>query len=701
MAQLQVSGLCRQSELVKVFGQNRKRLNRAMNQLRDHGISSFFKKRGGRRGGTVLTPEVKDAAELLFTQGESRRDVSKALKVDYSTLSKAISDGRLTETTTASPTASTKTERSQQDFQAAQGMGTACLRTDERLLAAFGKIDGVLPVFESSVDLPYGGVLCALPALLENGLLHKIDVLGDIHGYYTKVQIIQVLAIMYLCRFMTIEQLQGAPPGEIGKLIGLDRIPEARCLRGKTKELSQEKKAENWAAELSALWMKKYPDTTGFLYVDGHIKAYGGKIDLPKRYVSRQRLCLSGISYYWVNDAIGQPFFVVECQIDHGMLEALRTKIIPRLIRDIPNQPTDAQLEADPLLYRFIIVFDREGCSPAFFKEVWNEHRIACLTYKKNKSSDWDETEFCEVQGKTQRGEPFQMELAERITTVGSNENIIEVKEVRKLCESGKQTVIITTAKSLDIGKAAVYMFARWGQENFFAYAMHHFAIDKLTAYGKEIFGDPETVTNPKWRSLTTTRRRLTSHLKELLLKQDRMDSHKGADPNHKSHEKWIVKKSDILETIKDVKDEIENVKKAVKDIDQHILWKDLPEKEKFSKLPTARRSLLNTVGMICYRAETAMASVLAEEGLSFSQSRAILQDLFVASVDIKPDYQLKNLNIYVHSAPTRKSNLRLSKLLEHLTQTETLFPGTDMKLVYHSVACSVKNEAEGTFEIP
>lgn len=274
MAQLQVSRLCRQSELVKVFGQNRKRLNRAMNQLRDHGISSFFKKRGGRRGGTVLTPEVKDAAELLFTQGESRRDVSKALKVDYSTLSKAISDGRLTETTTASPTASTKTERSQQDFQEAEGMGTACLRTDERLLAAFGKIDGVLPVFESSVDLPYGGVLCALPALLENGLLHKIDVLGDIHGYYTKVQIIQVLAIMYLCRFMTIEQLQGAPPGEIGKLIGLDRIPEARCLRGKTKELSQEKKAENWAAELSALWMKKYPDTTGFLYVDGHIKAY-------------------------------------------------------------------------------------------------------------------------------------------------------------------------------------------------------------------------------------------------------------------------------------------------------------------------------------------------------------------------------------------------------------------------------------------
>lgn len=697
MARLQVSGLCRQSELVKTFGQNRKRLNRAMNQLLDHGTASFFRKRKGRRGGTVLTPEIKEAAQRLLNQGEMRRDVSKTLKIGYSALSKAIGDGRLTESDTVSPVASTQSERTRLDSLAAEGMGTACLRSEERLLASFGKIDGVLPVFEVSSDLPFGGVLCALPALLENGLLHKADVLGDIRGYYTKVQILQVLSIMFLCRFTTIEQLRGAPPGELGKLIGLDRIPEARCLRKKSTQISENKRAENWAAELSTLWMEKYPDTTGFLYVDGHVKTYGGKTNLPRRYVSRQRLCLRGISYYWVNDATGQPFFVVERQIDHGMLEALRTEIIPRLLRDVPNQPTVDQLEANQLLHRFIIVFDREGCSPAFFKEMWKEHRIACLTYVKNKSDDWDDAEFHMVKGETPRGESFQMKLAKRDTITGSGGDAIEVKEVRKLSESGKQTSIITTARSLDMEIIAVYMFARWGQENFFAYAMHHFAIDRLTSYGEDTFGDPETVTNPLWRQLSTTRRKLTGRLKELLLKQDRMDSQKSADPNHKSHDKWQEKKSDTLETIKDVKDRIERAKKAIKDVDQHIQWKDLPDKEKFAKLPSARRNLLNTVGMVCYRSETAMASVLMENGCTFSRSRAILQDLFVTSIDVKPDYQLKILNIHVHSASTRKCNLQLSGLFEHLNQTETCFPGTDMKLVYHSVASIKKNEEKGT----
>jgi len=45
-------------------------------------------------------------------------------------------------------------------------------------------------------------------------------------------------------------------------------------------------------------------------YIDGHVRAYHGKqTKLPKRYVSRERYCLRGVTDYWINDAIGQPFF--------------------------------------------------------------------------------------------------------------------------------------------------------------------------------------------------------------------------------------------------------------------------------------------------------------------------------------------------------------------------------------------------------
>ncbi len=58
----------------------------------------------------------------------------------------------------------------------------------------------------------------------------------------------------------------------------------------------------------------------GTLYIDGHVRVYHGELTKPpRRYVSRERLCLRGTTDYWVNDATGRPFFVIEKAIDPGM----------------------------------------------------------------------------------------------------------------------------------------------------------------------------------------------------------------------------------------------------------------------------------------------------------------------------------------------------------------------------------------------
>jgi hypothetical protein len=51
--------------------------------------------------------------------------------------------------------------------------------------------------------------------------------LEKIKGYYTILQILLLIAFMSLCRIKTVEKLRGRPPGEFGKLLGLDRI--TRC----------------------------------------------------------------------------------------------------------------------------------------------------------------------------------------------------------------------------------------------------------------------------------------------------------------------------------------------------------------------------------------------------------------------------------------------------------------------------------------
>src|SRR4029077_7620770 len=77
---------------------------------------------------------------------------------------------------------------------AAAEMGTACTRPDQRVLAAFGLLDGAPVRFETFRDVSFGGVLCALPALAENGLFRHIhDCLKPLHGHYNTLHVIILL----------------------------------------------------------------------------------------------------------------------------------------------------------------------------------------------------------------------------------------------------------------------------------------------------------------------------------------------------------------------------------------------------------------------------------------------------------------------------------------------------------------------------
>ena len=58
---------------------------------------------------------------------------------------------------------------------------------------------------------------------------------------------------MMLARIRSVEQLRGYAPGEFGKLIGLDRIPEVRCLRSKMDAVAGEGHADRWACALSGV----------------------------------------------------------------------------------------------------------------------------------------------------------------------------------------------------------------------------------------------------------------------------------------------------------------------------------------------------------------------------------------------------------------------------------------------------------------
>ena len=306
-AQLICQGACRQTDIVRAFGVSKNSVIRSVNTYRAGGVAAFYTPRTPR-GASVITPEVTAQAQSLLGTGSSPREVAKELGLKLDTLRKAIEQGRLikpcppqpgepmpaTAPLPPPPTATDKSTRAVED--AAAEMGTACTRPDERVLAAFGLLNEASTRFETCRDVSFGGVLCALPALEANGLFRHIHAcLAKLRGYYSTLHVIVLLAHMALCRIKTVEQLQYQPPGELGKLLGLDRVPEVRCLRRKLASLSLDDGPERWAGLLSRDWLEAAPELAGALYVDGHVRLYhGDQTALPKRYVSRQRLCLRG-----------------------------------------------------------------------------------------------------------------------------------------------------------------------------------------------------------------------------------------------------------------------------------------------------------------------------------------------------------------------------------------------------------------------
>lgn len=702
-AQLCVQRACKQAEIIKAFGVSKSSVLRSANKYRQEGIEGFYRPRRAR-GAPVMTPEVIQQAQQLFEQGYSKTEVACELDIPYDTLRKAIDQGRLElpdsppadhqddggqppRTTVAAAAPSDKSTRSNEDRAAGQEMGVACTRPIERVLASLGKLPGGAPIqFESCRDVSYGGVLCALPALAENGLFRHLQAtFPTLTGYYTTLHLILLLAYMALCRIRTVEQLQYESPGELGKLMGLDRVPEVRCLRKKLRQLSQgqdDKAPEIWAGLLSKDWMELEPELAGTLYVDGHVRLYHGKkTELPRRYVSRQRLCLRGTTDYWVNDALGQPFFSIERTIDHGILEAIENDVVPRLLTDVPGQPSKEELEADPCRSRFLIIFDREGYSPSFFQRMWQEHRIACVTYHKFPKKDWPTSEFSEVTATMPQGEVVTMKLAERGSLVGARDSVW-MREVRKLTSSGHQTSLISTAYGREGSQDAVALFSRWCQENFFRYMMEHYAIDALSEYRTEVI--PEThrpVVNPAWRELDRQSRSAKGKLTQrqarfaaLTLKIE-ADEAKAAE--------WEIQKSDLREQIEQLQHEVDSLKEQMNSTPKHLEWEEFPKDAKFERLAPSRKRLTDTVKLVAYRAETAMSNLLRESLRREDDSRSLLRDLFRSDADVIPHSDTKVLEVRIHTLANPRSNRAVQHLLDHLNAAECTYPGTEFRLSY------------------
>lgn len=653
-----------------------------VSRYRKEGSSAFFRAPKRARPPVMSADKSAECAGLL-ADGIRPAEVARRAGIDESTLRKAIKRKALPEVpkraagidgASGQDAGSTKAERSREDAQAATAMGTACTRADERVAAAMGLAQSAATRFEPGQDVHMGGLLAGLPALCANGLLSGLGKhLALPQGFYSALHILLVLGFMALGRIRRPEGLRHIPPGELGKVIGLDRVPEVRTLRAKVAAMAATGDPHAWMQELSKSWMQDDPAEAGYLYVDGHVRVYSGETaKLPRRYVSRQRLCLRGTTDYWVNDAVGRPFFVVSKAVTEGLADTLLKDIVPQLLSSVPQQPTAAELDSDPLLHRFVIVFDREGATPSLLTQLWQQ-RIGALTYRKNVSDAWPESEFTEHDVAIPGGGSTRMKLAMRQTQLGK-QAALAVTEVRRLTSTGHQTAIVTTAQRLGTTVIAGRMFSRWCQENFFAYMMQHYDIDGLIEYGAQSLPGTVKVVNPAWR-------KLDKELRQARHTQRQMQAQvaKGVVLDSKE----IQKKAESVEAMQAAGAVLDTLRLERKKTPKKVTIDSLPEDQRPTQLLPLSKMLSDTVKMIAYRAETAMVALLRRHLTKEAEARALIRELFVSSANIETDDLAKTLTIRIHRMANPAHDKAISALLNDLTLQGFCHPDTGARMIY------------------
>ena len=81
------------------------------------------------------------------------------------------------------------------------------------------------------------------------------------------------------------------------------------------------------------------------------------------------------------------------------------------------------------------------------------------------------------------------------------------------------------------------------------------------------------------------------------------------------------------------------------------------------------------------------MAQIVRQKMTRHDDARSLLRAVYNTEVDIVPDLQAKTLTIRLHPLANASSDEAVRHLCAEINDTETVFPGTELRLIYELVS--------------
>ena len=675
MVNLVEQGWATQQDVARAFHCSARTIRRDQRRFEDGGLAALGHLGGYPKGQQRLSAARSGWIDRLKAEGHSNREIARRAGVSEMAIRKVLR--RLgwkesqpqqdlipaEEVAPANPNLSAFSSGAKESPPISRDTDPSD-RCADRLLARLGLLDDAPPLFGSATAVARAGVLLALPVLVASGVFECAQKIYGSLGpaFYGLRTSLLTLLLMALWRIKRPEALKEYSPADLGRVLGLDRAPEVKTLRRKLARLAAAGRAAQFGQALAQHRIAVRGAALGFLYLDGHVRVYHGKHALPKAHVARMRISMPATSDYWVNDASGDPLFVVTAQANAGLV-----KMLPGLLEQIRGLVGRRRLT---------VVFDRGGFSPKLFQQILAAG-FDLLTYRKGRHPKIPQKRF----------QKCRTSLGGRISTytladqhVRLLKGKLRLRQVTRRMDNGHQTPVLTSRRDLPAAQVAYRMFDRWRQENFFKYLREEYALDALAEYAATPDDATREVPNPAWAAADTKVRRAYAHLDRLQAEYG-LEAWINLEHQRRTMRGFKTAHGKLGQKLWDAWEQVQRLEKRRAAIPKRVPVQSVTDKP-IVKLAPERQHLTNVIKMLAYQSESDLLRLVAPHySRADDEGRTLIQSALASAADIEVTQKELRITLAAQSSPQRTR--AIAELCQELNTIRTLFPGSRLRLRY------------------
>ncbi len=675
-----------QGQVAEAFGVDPATIWRWDQALASGGVAGLVPARKGPKRASKLTAEMVARITELDREGKTLAEIAAAAGVSTFSVRNALGRVRSLPGGQAAGADGAGGQSAPGDGDGAaadQGEPLPVLpdpvpREGERAAARFGLLgEAAAPVFTPGARYPLAGLLLALPALEATGLLACArSVYGRLRDGFCGLD--ATLLTMVFLALLGEPRAEGAtrvPPAALGRVLGLDRAPEVKTIRRKLAELAAAGKAGELIMALARHHAQARPQALGFLYVDGHARAYFGTRQVQKTHVARLKFPAPATLETWVTDQDGDPVFMVTAEPSDSLAGELRA-LLPDL-RAIAGEGR-----------RVTVCFDRGGWSPALFAEILHAG-FDLLTYRKGPAPDLPPASFTKLACTDDRGRQHDYDLADTTITLDITDGHrkgqqVSLRQVTRRVPARhgqtRQIHTLTSRTGLPAGEVCWRMSSRWREENYFRYARTHFALDALDSYAAAPDDPDRMVPNPAKKAAAARARAAGQAITAAEADRDAaLLQLRSPAPGQA-----MVISNQALNALNAPVDaasrELGDAEAAAAVVPARLRLGDLAPD--MVRLDAESKQITHAIRMAAYNAQTTLARALqGHYARAGNEAYALIREALTVSGDICPAPGQMLIWLDPLTAPRRTQ--ALTALCEQLNTAQARYPGTGLALRY------------------